>query len=35
MTEGIIKKPSLSRYAEGKTQEEIKKLVWNSNKLNS
>ena len=27
MSEGIIKKPSLSRYAEGKTQEEIKKLV--------
>ena len=27
MTEGIIKKPSLSRYAEGKTQEEIKKLI--------
>ena len=25
--EGIIKKPSLQRYAEGKTQEEIKKLV--------
>ena len=27
MAEGIIKKPSLQRYAEGKTQEEIKKLV--------
>ena len=27
MTEGIIKKPSLSRYAEGKTQEELKKLI--------
>jgi len=27
MSEGIIKKPSLSRYAEGKTQEEIKKLI--------
>ena len=25
--EGIIKKPALGRYAEGKTQEEIKKLV--------
>ena len=25
--EGIIKKPSLQRYAEGKTQEEIKKLI--------
>ena len=25
--EGIIKKPSLSRYAEGKTQEELKKLI--------
>ena len=25
--EGIIKKPSLSRYAEGKTQDEIKKLI--------
>ena len=27
MAEGIIKKPSLSRYAEGKTQEELKKLI--------
>ena len=27
MSEGIIKKPSLGRYAEGKTQEELKKLI--------
>ena len=27
MSEGIIKKPSLQRYAEGKTQDEIKKLI--------
>jgi len=27
MSEGIIKKPSLQRYAEGKTQEELKKLI--------
>ena len=27
MSEGIIKKPALGRYAEGKTQEELKKLI--------
>ena len=27
MSEGIIKKPSLGRYAEGKTQDELKKLI--------